>query len=508
MGLDIGTTGSKAVIFDEQGQILSKEYAEYRLYHREPHFSELNPCEVWDSIKKVIRESVKKSSIDPKEIKAVSTAVLGEAFIPVDQQGRPLYWSMTTYDARAINQTIWWEENFGSESMFKITGQPLTRNMPIYTLQKIQWLKSNKPQIFAKTWKFLCWEDYFNFKLTGKAITDYTVACRTMCFDMVKRRWSDEILDIAALDESMLPEVKPSGHIVGEVTEKGAQEVGLNKGALVIVGGHDQPCGSLGAGIVEEGSLMDATGTVECYGVVQDSLVINDHMRRQGFAIHNYVIHDKYFMFGFTPTGGSILRWFRDNFGFEEKEEAKQRKVDEYDILTSKALKVKPGASNLFLFPYFEGSGTPTWDRRGRGTLIGLTLSHTKSDIIRAILESLAYELKLNIKTIESYDIKVKDVRAIGGGAKSSLWLQIKADITGKEILVPMTKMEATALGAAMLAAKGAGIYRDISEATKYMHRISERYTPKAENKKIYDKTYHKYMKLARILKNTYIFFG
>lgn len=504
LGLDIGTTGTKSVVFDEKGRVVSKGYREYKLLHREPHLSELDPREVWASIKQVLKESISNAKIRPDEIKAVSTAVMGEAFIPVGKGGEPLYWSMTTFDARAIKQVKSWEENFGPKEMFKITGQPLSAKMPYYTLQKIQWIKENKSKVFRKTWKFLCWEDYFNFRLTGKCVTDYTIATRTMMFDIHKKKWSEKILDLAGIDEDLLPEVKPSGHVVGEVSKKASEETCLSTRTLVVTGGHDQPCGALGAGILEEGKLMDATGTVECYATVQDKLVLNDKMRRQGYAVHVYVLEDKYFMFGVTPTSGSVLRWFRDEFAYEEKIKASEEGRDVYDVLIDEASKTEPGSLNLFLYPYFEGSSTPTVNREARGTIIGLTLAHSKKDIVRAILESLAFELRRNIETFRNYGIKINEIRAIGGGAKSPFWLQLKADITKIDVLVPEAKMETAALGAAILTTKASGTYKTFNEAALNMSRISERYEPKPDKGTLYDGIYERYFKLQKRLLKFY----
>lgn len=507
LGLDVGTTGSKSTIFDAAGRKLSSAYCEYRLYHRAPYLSELNPAEVWSAIRKVIRESIKKSGafgVRPSDIRAVCTSVLGEAFLPVDKNGAPLCWSMTTVDARAVEQTKWWEKNFAPGEIYKITGQPLSNSMPIYTLQKIQWIREHKKSIYAKTWKFLCWEDYVNYKLTGTPVIDYSLASRTMMFDIRKSEWSAEILETAGIDAAMLPEVRPSGFVVGEVKNSAQRETGLLHGTPVVAGGHDQACGALGAGITHEGSLMDATGTVECYGAVNNRLgsTPTDTMRRKGYAVHSYVIEGKYFTFGFNPTGGAVLRWFRDNLASAEKTEAEKSGADVYDVIISKASASPVGAKNLFLLPYFEGSGTPNWNRAVKGAIIGLTLSHTKNDIARAILEGLCCELRWNIDVMENNGFSIGDIRAIGGGAKSRFWLQMKADVTGKKVLVPETKMETTALGAAILASKGIGFYGDVNEAVKRMSRVKERYHAKPEVSRRYKEVYGRYIRLHPLIKN------
>lgn len=503
LGLDVGTTGCKAVVFSPDGNVISSAYGEYKLYHRRPEWSELNPDEVWQTIVTTLKASMKGGKVKPESVGAIATSVLGEAFIPIDRDGNWLYWSMTTFDARAEEQTRWWKENFGADEIYKITGQPVTSSMPIYTLPKIQWIRENKPKIFKKTSKFLCWEDYINLKMCGRSVTDYSIATRTMMFDIRKKRWSNEILDAAEIDESLLPEVLPSGSPVGEVSREAAKETEVKEGTLVVTGGHDQPCGALGTGIVETGPAMDATGTTECIGVLQKRLTLTERMRLQGFAVHCYVVNGKYFMFGFNPSGGVILRWFRDNFAQREKVEAEKERVDVYDILTNKASKAPIGALGLFLLPYFEGSGTPTFNRKARGVFLGLTLAHGKGEIVRAILEGLTYELRNNIESIEEHGTKITELRAIGGGARSKFWLQLKADITKRRVVVPNVT-EAAALGAAVLAGVGAKVYEKAESAVKRVYGTKEIFTPNEETGRVYDGYYGIYRDLYGVLKNLF----
>jgi xylulokinase len=406
---------------------------------------------------------------------------------------------MTTVDARAAEQTRWWEENFGPDRMYRITGQPLTSSMPIYPLPKIQWLRENEPEVYRKTSMFLCWGDYVNMKLCGRPVMDFSVASRTMMFDIIKKEWSKEILETAGIDESLLPEAKPAGTVIGQVTRDAAAETGLSEGTLVVTGGHDQACGALGAGIVESGPAMDATGTVECIGVLTKSLSLTGRARAQGFAVHHYVIEDRYFLFGFNPTSGVVLRWFRDNFAEKEKEEAAKRGVDVYDLLTSMAAESSLGAKELFLLPYFEGSGTPTFNRKARGVFLGLTLAHGKGDLLRAILEGLSFELRINIEEIEKQGTEITEIRAIGGGARSEFWSQLKADITGRPLVVPNVT-EAAALGAAILAGVGAGLYGNAEDALKTVYRERSRFSPRAENSGRYERYYRVYRRIYGLL--------
>ncbi|RLF03180.1 MAG: hypothetical protein DRJ59_01460 [Thermoprotei archaeon] len=498
MGLDIGTTGTKAIVIDEEGRIISRGYREYKLYHRKPIYSELDPKEVWDGIKGAIKDAL--TGIDSRNVKAVGVSALGEAFMPVSKSGEPLYWSMTTFDARARKYVEEWGEKMPEKEMFQITGQPLSPDIPIYTLHKIMWIRDHEPDIYNKTWKFMCWEDFFFFKLCGRPVIDYTLATRTMMFDIVKKRWSEDILNTAKLEEDILPEVGPSALVVGEVNEKGARETGLAKGTLLVTGGHDQACGAFGAGITEEGPLMDATGTVECYGIVQDRLVLKDDMRLQGYAVHVYVDPEKYYMFGFTPTGGAALRWIRDNFAKDLLEIEARTGKGPYDILNEEAEKSEPGAKGLMFFPYLEGSGTPDWNRNILGIMAGLTLAHNRGDVVRALFEGLAYELRWNVESIRKFGIKVSEIRTIGGGAKSKLWLKIKASVTGLSIRVPEAKMDTVALGAALLAGIGSGIYADFLDAVRRTIRFEATIEPSKELLSKYEIFYKRYLASRKYL--------
>ena len=357
--------------------------------------------------------------------------------------------------------------------------------------------------MYKKTWMFLCWEDYINLKLCGEPVMDFSVATRTMMFDIRKKVWSSDILEEAQIDESLLSDVQLSGTVVGEVSREAAEEVGLSEGTLVVTGGHDQPCGALGAGITETGPAMDATGTVECIAVVQKELTLTETMRMQGFAVHCYVVDGKYFMLGFNPSGGVILRWFRDNFAEKDVENARKMGIDVYDLLTGEASKAPLGSVELFLLPYFEGSGTPTFNRKARGVLVGLTLAHSKREVIRAILEGLTYELRKNVEAIEEHGTDITEIRAIGGGAKSEFWLQLKADITERKVVVPNVT-ESAAMGAAILASVGAKIHSSAEEAVEKVYSVKDTYTPTVEASSIYDKYYRLYKKLYSAFEKTF----
>jgi len=503
LGLDVGTTGCKAIIFSPNGKIVSSAYEEYQLHHRKLEWAELNPEEVWAKVVMVTRRSIADTKLDPKEIKALAVSSLGEAFMPIDKEGKPLYWSMLFMDERSREYTLWLEEHIDSKEVFRMTGQTLSSSMPVYTLPRIMWLRKYEPEVYKNAWKFLLWEDFVNFKLSGVPVIDYTLAARTMMLDIRKKKWNSEILELAGLEEDQLPSVHLSGTVVGEVQEGASKEIGLAKGTLVVTGGHDQPCGLFGCGVIESGPLMDSTGTVECFGIVQRELTLTDKILAQGFPVHPYVLYETYDMLGFNPTSGVVLRWFRDNLSYEEREEAKTKNSNVYDLLMNKASQSPLGSLGLFFMPYFEGSGTPTFNRNAKGAFIGLTLAHGKKDIIRSITEGLSYELRLNIECIEEQGTDVTEIRAIGGGARSDFWLQVKADVTGRKIVVPNIT-EAAALGAATLAGLGSGVYKDAKDVIKQTYGIKKVITPDSNNTSAYKKYYEIYKGLYNSLKTMF----
>ncbi len=500
VGLDVGTTGCKAVLFNEDGRLIAQSYREYPLYHPKPSWSEEEPREVWHSIIETIKEVVARAGIQAEEVEALSVSAQGEAFTPLDRELNPLYRCITTWDDRAVKQHDEFLNLIEREELFKITGHP---SSPVYTLFKLMWFKNDKPDVYEKTWKFLLWEDYVNMVLCGVPAIDYSLACRTMLFDVRRFKWNYEILELSGLDVDKLPEPYPSGKVVGEVSRKASEETGLAKGTLVVTGGHDQACGTLGVGAVNPGATYVATGTVESIAAPLYEPLLREEMIPMGFASYCHVAPNRYLILGANPTAGVLLRWFRDKFGEKYIEEASKRKVSAYDLMMEDASRVQAGSQGLLIAPYFMGAGTPNWDTYARGLIIGLTVAHGKSELIRAIVEGITYELRLNIETLEELGVKIEEIRTVGGGARSSFWLQLKADITGKRVIVPEVT-EASSAGASMLAGLGIGLYKDVDDAISKFYREAKTYQPNLNVKKIYDKFYSAYIKLYPKVKSTY----
>lgn len=494
LGIDIGTTGCKAIVFRVDGTPLGRSYREYPLLHPREGWIELDPNVVWEAVRDTIREAVDRAGPgDP--VCALAASVQGEAVTPVGRDGRPLDNSPVTFDGRSVPFVSLWEESPGAERVFEITGMPLHA---MYTLQKILWWQRERPEVYRDTWKFLCYGDYCLHRLGLPPTIDYSMAGRTMAFDVRAGRWSDELLARADVPIEKLPDVAPSGTAVGELPGSTCEELGLPRGVLGATGGHDQPCGALGAGISRPGLAMDATGTVECITPIFDQLVLSPAMRENNFCCYRHVAPGLYATLAFNFTGGSLLRWYRDTLGAREVEEARVAGMDVYDIMIGKAA---GGPSRVLVLPHFTMTGTPWFDTRARGAILGLTLGTGVDQILKGLLDGITYEMRLNLDRLDAAGVPVREVRAIGGGAKSRTWLQLKADIFARPVS-SLNVSEAACLGAAMLAGAAAGEYPSLEEATQALVRVTETFEPRPAETARYEEMYALYQELYPTLRD------
>jgi len=498
MGVDIGITGVKAVAFGEDGNFLSSAYEEYLLLFPFPGARELDPRRVIEAACRVI-EAAECKVKDSDPMKAIGIASQGEAFTPIASDGRMIGNAMIFSDARAEPYVRPWSESFGAERAYRITGHiPYS----MYSIFKFLWLKDHQPEVWESAWKFLFFEDLLAFALTGETKTDYTMAARTMMFDVTKKAWSPEIMATVGLSADRLPEVVPSGGIVGTVKPEMASALGLGSEVSVSVCGHDQPVGALGCGAAVPGRASYSIGTVECVCAAVDRLIMSPELMKANLVIYPHVVPDTYTTQGFNATGGSVLKWVRDNLALEEAEEARRNGEDPYDRIIE-AASTEP--ADVILLPHFGPTGTPHLDALGAGVLFGLKLSTTRSEILRAVLEGITYEIKWNLAILGKAGFRLEELRAIGGGARSETWMQIKADILG----IPLTTMrvtESTCMGAALLAGHGAGML-DIrttswAEPIKTFHPRKEYASTYEERFAVYREVYASLGKAREMLAN------
>lgn len=444
MGLDVGTTECKAAVFSPDGTRLAMAYREYPTRSPHPGWLELEAEHVWSQVTAAIRE------VAVPEIEALAVSALGEAVLPVDHSLRALAPSILGFEARGREEALELERRVGTVRLRTITGQPQPHH-PSYSINKILWWKRHRPDMYDWTWKFLCYEDYILAKLGADPTIDPSLAARTLAYDIHAEAWSPEILAAAGISAEQLSIIAPSGTDVGRIAPDIAAELGLPTTVRLVTGGHDQPCGALGAGVVDSGMAMDATGTVECICTAVEHF--HPKLPESGFSCYPHVVPGVFVTLAYNFTGGAALRWYRDTLGTTEVDQAQQEGRDPYDVILA-GLPIEP--TGLIVLPHFAGTGTPWMDGASRGALLGLTYRATKQDIVLGLLEGVTYELALNLRLLRATGAAPSYLRAIGGGAKSTRWLQLKADIFGIPVET-LAETEAGCLGAALLAAAGVG---------------------------------------------------
>ena len=446
LGIDVGTSACKAVAFDLTGLALATATREYPLQTPAPGWLELDANTVWDAVKATVRE-VNASLADPVSALAVSSQ--GEAVTPVGMDGAVLAGSPVTFDARAVEQSAQLEAAVGREQLGQTTGQP---PHPMFTIAKLKWWADHDPELVCKTWKFLCFGDLISWRLGGEAAIDFSMAARTMAFDIHASRWSSEVLAAAGIPPEKLASPIPAGTPIGTVDARLARELGFTGGPTIVAGGHDQPCGARGAGATSPGEAMLAIGTTVCMAPVFTRPV--ERLLALGYPCYPHVVPGRWITLAGNFTGGSLLRWFRDTLGEPEVTCAHTRGQDVYDLFTQQA---GDNPSSLLALPHFAGSGAPTNDPLSKGAIIGLEFSTTRGQIIRALLEGVMFEMAVNRETLARAEVDVTQAVAIGGGARSDRWLGIAADILGMPIRRSL-QTEAACWGAAGLAGEGTGL--------------------------------------------------
>jgi xylulokinase len=484
VGLDIGTTGCKCVLFDQAGTLLASASREYTVDIPHPLWAEQDAEKVWRLAQDALREALSAARIS--EVAALGLSVQGEAVMPVDKEGRALRPAILGMDTRTGEQNAWLRSRFGAEYLFAHTGMPVNT---VNTLPKLLWLKQYEPDLWDRARRFLLYEDFLIQKMTGQAVISRCLASRTQLYDLFLDGWSPEILQALELEPERLAAVQPSGVAVGPMRSDLARSLGLAKAPLVVTGGHDQACGALGVGLTRLGLAMDSTGTAEVVEVALGTPTLNETLYSGNISVYAHVVDGLYLSMTLNHSGGLLLRWFRDTLGQEERRQAQATGLDAYDLLLQDA---SPQPTSLLLLPHFAGSGTPTFDTASKGAILGLTLTTDKTDLAKAVLEGLTFELRLNLDLLQEGGVRIDELRAIGGGARSDLWLQLKADITGLPVVAPRIT-EAAGWGAALLAGMGAGHFTSVAQVAEERLHLERRFEPDTARAACYEERYALY---------------
>ncbi len=447
--------------------MLARAYREYQLVMPRPGWVELRPEHVWHAVVQGIREVAAKVRHDP--LRTLTVASLGEACMPVATDGTALGNSILSLDNRARSQWEYFTRQISPETLYDLTG--LTP-LPHYTLFKLMWWRDNEPALYDRTWKFLCYADYIGFKLGQRPTMDHTLATRTLAFEVRATRWSLAILGAAGLDASKLPDTAPPGTIIGELPNSLAADLDLPPGVKVVLGGLDQACAALGAGVLRPRDALLSLGTAGVLGLIPEGAT--RQMRECGILTMPHVVSGTLFTLGGTLGGGSVLRWYRDQLGAAERAVAASTGQDVYDVILASA---EERPTRVLALPHLAGSRFAFSDPTATGVIIGLTLDTTRGALIRALLEGVAYEFAIMRERFQNAGLSVAAARAVGGGSSSNQWMQIIAD--GMQIPVhAMRTADAAALGAALLGATALGEFDSLFEAAARVVQVRKTFEP------------------------------
>lgn len=476
LGINAGTTGVTVGVYDADGNLVAKSYSEFETYYPQPGWVEQDAEHWWNSIIDACRQAVKIAKASDS-IAAIAVANQRETIVPVGRDGEPVSRAIVWQDRRCREEVELIKERIGEERVAKITG---LKPDPYFSLPKILWWMRNRPEVIEKSWKLMLVHDYIVYRLTGEVVTDYSNASRTMLLDLNSRKWCDEIAAEFNLDLSLMPDLVNSGEVVGEIRGNVAEKLGISSNPVVVAGGGDQQCSALAQGVVEEGSVKSTTGT--------GTFMVAPVEKVRG---HGDIIYSAHVLPGINVgevsifTTGSLLSWVKKAFYHGEG----------YDVINEEAEKSGVGARGVFILPFFSGAGCPHWNPEAKGVIFGLTLAHNRGDIARAVMEAVAFEVRSNIEVMENKGISIEELRLDGGAANSRLWNQIFADVTGRKCLVS-SDVEATARGAAILAASGSDSFNGIDDAlTTFLPDFTE-VMPSEDGMGKYEEIYSKYVQI------------
>lgn len=497
IGIDIGTSGTKTVLFDESGKVISSSLQEYDIIQKKVGWAEQDPESWWTATKNSLIQVVKEAAIDTKEIKGIGLSGQMHGLVLLDADGEVLRDSIIWCDNRTTEIAKEIENQVGREKLIAITGNVA---IPAFTLSKLLWVRKHEPDIYKRVHKILLPKDYIRYKLTGVFMTEVSDASGMQMLDIHKREWSKELLQILDIDKALLAPVVESHTITGYISNKVATETGLSEITAVVGGAGDQAAGAIGNGIVASG---DVSATIGSSGVVfayTDEVITDSEGRIQTFC---HAIPNTWHVMGVTQGAGLSLKWYRDTFCKEEKEIAKQKNCDVYEILTDQAREVSTGSDGLIYLPYLMGERTPHMDPYASGVFFGIRASQGKGHMVKAIMEGVGYSLLDCFELIKANHIPITSVKMSGGGGKSDVWRQIHADLFDTEVKT-INVSEGPALGVAILAGVGTGVYKDEKEACERIIGIKTVQNPIPEQVAYYKRFYPIYKGLYTNLKDTF----
>jgi xylulokinase len=452
LGIDLGTYTLKTSLWSIDGTLLGTVRREYGVQHPHPLWAEQHPHMWWHTLCESTTALLAQTGCSPDRVRGIGISAYVPPLVALDAQGEVLRPAILSFDQRSYNQALRLQQTVGTE-IFTIAGNRIAPGA--FSLTNMLWMKEVEPQLFDKVHTFVHANGYLIYQLTNVLSMDYSNASMTLLFDIQKRQWSNQLCEQTGIPLMKLPMTLGSWEVVGDLTSTAAHDLTLTPGIPVVAGGNDSACSMLGAGVVDPGMTFESIGTSIVLAFVTARPVCDARVMTRC-----HVIPDRWFNLAGMSTPGACYRWFRDEFIMKGERAALGTDDDAYTKMDAEAAKSPPGAHNLLFLPYMSGERSPIWNPNARGVLFGLTLSHQRKDILRAVLEGGAYAVRDNLEVFHSRNLTIQELRITGGGAKSPLWRQIMADVLGCP-LYHVSNHETATFGAAILAGCGAHIYQD-----------------------------------------------
>jgi xylulokinase len=491
LGIDIGTSGTKTLLIEPNGKIRAEAMESYPLYFPKPLWSEQNPDDWWGAVVKTVQTVMKIAKAKPGEVRAIGLSGQMHGSVFLDKSNRVIRPAILWNDQRTAAECVEIESRVGGrKNLIKMVANPALTG---FTAPKILWLRNHEPKNYERTKKILLPKDDVRRRMTGEFATDVSDASGMLLLDVAKRDWSKPLLAKLDLDIDLFGRCYESEDVTGQLTEQAARELGLTTNCIVVGGAGDCAANGVGTGVVSSGTLSTSIGTSGIMFVHSDDVKIDPLGRLHTFC---HAVRGKWHMMGVSLTGGGALQWFRNKFCEELGSKAKSA----YEILNEEAAQVSAGCEGLFFLPYLAGERTPHADPDARGSWIGLTLKHGRGHLARSIMEGVAFAMRDSLAIIEELGVPVKQIRASGGGSRSPLWRQIQANMFGQPA-VTINAEQGPAFGVALLAAVGAGEFKNVEDACKATISVVSKTNVQKPNKAVYDKMFPLYRKLYQSLK-------
>ncbi len=505
VGIDIGTTSSKAIVCDGRGTVLASASQEYPTHFLHPNWAEQDPEDWWRATCFVLHEIFTKHGVDARRIAGIAVSAQAPTIVPVDSTGRTLAMAQLWMDRRAEVECRWLHETIGEETISSINGGRID---PYYFAPKLLWIKNHAPDTLRNTKCALLCNGFIVHKLTGSFSLDLSQGPLSLFFDSANLRWSETLLERMGLDAVLLPPLRACTDIVGEVSASAAEATGLIAGTPVVAGMCDGTAAALESGLVDVGDAVEMTGQSTVLLISSERPYLGNQLIPLVHAVPG-----RYLTIGATVASGGALKWFRDTL-WEDKETRLRRELSRtgqgdrvtgsvFDEMTALAATSPVGANKLIFLPYLYGERSPIWDSDARGVYFGVSLATSKADMVRAVLEGAAFALRHNVEAAAKGGFPLKSLGCVGGGAKSALWNQIKADVLNRPLTLPKVGVGAP-LGDAMVAAAGVGLHASVEAAVKAMVSRGEEFYPNVQAAEAYERLYQVYVGLYPALRESF----